>query len=646
MSNFGYAGKILKVNLSDRSISRLDTAVYSDRFTGGRGTGAKVYWDETSPDTKAFDPENCIVCTTGPLAGFTRFAGCRWQMCGKSPATDPESFSYANFGGSWGTWLKYAGFDGIAITGKSERPSWILIREDGIEIKDATHLRGKTTSDTEDYFKNAIGRDARVMCIGPAGENLVSFAVVMASDNATGSGGFGSVMGSKNLKAVVILIDKRKKPVASDPETLKKLADRVFRLRTENYENYGHVEIDKKRLKACYGCISGCDRQEFPDETGRKYKHFCQASAVYIEHAIRYNGLEKGLEVNRTANRLSDQYGLDTAVLMPLFDWLSACYNAGILTEEETDLPLSRIGSLEFIEKLFDKICYRKGFGNILAGGTIKAAEHVGRGSERFIGAVIGTRANETRDYDPRYMPVNSLIYAFEPRRAIQLLHATSLVIARWQNNIDGFADACISPDKFKQIAEEYWGSADAGDFGTFRGKALAAKRIQDYGYMKESLVICDLAWPIYPVKYMTDDSGFSTIESRILSAVTGKTIDEDAFSLTGERIFNLQRAIMIRQGKRGRKDDTIMDFYHEEPLDSMFKNPECIAPGKGRERISRKGCILDKNDFERLKEEYYALRGWDIETGLQTYPRLKELDLEDIAGDLDQLGLLGGDYR
>ena len=641
MSGYGYAGEILKVDLSDRSITRLNTFDYSNRFLGGRGIGAKLYWDETSHETKAFDPDNCIVCTTGPIAGFTRFAGCRWQMCGKSSGMEPESFSYANFGGSWGTWLKYAGFDGIAIKGKSERPSWILIKDDHVDVNDATHLWGKTTNETEEYFKRTLGKDAHVMCIGPAGEHLVSFAVIIASDNASGSGGFGSVLGSKNLKAVVILMDKKKRPKAYDPEMLKALADKVYKLRTENYENYGHVDIDKKRLKACYGCINGCDRQEFPDETGRKYKHFCQASAVYIEQAIKYNGLEKGLEVNREANRLSDQYGLDTAVLMPLIDWLSSCFSAGILTEEETGLSLSKIGSIEFIQELFDIICYRKGFGNRLADGTIKTARSVEKGAERLISAVIGTRANETRDYDPRYMLVNSLIYAFEPRRPIQLLHATSLVISRWLNNLEGFDDAFISSDKLERIAEEFWGSIEAKDFSTFKGKALAAKNIQDYGYMKESLVICDLAWPIYPARYEIDGIGFSTIESRILSAITGKDINEDAFSVIGERIFNLQRAIMIRQGLGGRKGDTIMDYYHTEPLDSMFENPECIAPGKDSEQTSRKGAILGKEDFEQLKSEYYSLRRWDVETGLQTLSGLKELDMEDIAQELDELGLI-----
>lgn len=641
MADYGYAGKIVKVDLSAHAVTKLDTSDYADRFIGGRGTGAKLYWDETSPYTKAYDPDNLIICTTGPIAGFTRFAGCRWQMAGKSRAMEPESFSYANFGGSWGTWLKYAGFDGIVIKGRCERPSWILINNERVTINDATHLWGKTTVDTEAYFLKTLGKEARVMCIGPAGENLVSFAVVMASDNATGSCGFGAVFGSKNLKAVVIVIDKRKRPEASDPETLKKLADTVFKLRTENYENYGHVPIDKKRVRACYGCISGCDRQAFPDESGREYKHFCQASAVYIEHAIKYNGLEQGLSINRVANRLSDQYGLDTAVLMPMFDWLGSCYKEGILSEEETGLPLSKIGSLEFVNALFEQISYRKGFGNILADGTIKAAKQVGRGSERFIGAVIGTRANETRDYDPRYMPVHALIYPFEPRRAIHLLHSTSLVIGRWQNNLDGFKDAFISPDKFHQIAEEYWGSIDAGDFGTIKGKALAAKMIQEYGYMKESLVLCDLSWPIYPVKYKTADAGFCTMEAKILSAITGKYFDKEEYLRTGERIFNLQRAIMIRQGTGGRKCDTIMDFYFKDPLESMFKNPECIAPGKDKAVISKKGTVFDRNDFKLLIDEYYSLRGWDFETGLQRSDKLKELDMADIDLELERLGLI-----
>ena len=125
MTEFGYAGEILKVDISRRKISKLKTSDYADRFLGGRGIAAKIYWDETSPGTGAFDPSNCMVCITGPLAGFTRFAGCRWQICGKSPSMEPEAFSYANLGGSWGAWLKYAGYDGLVVTGKADQPVYL-----------------------------------------------------------------------------------------------------------------------------------------------------------------------------------------------------------------------------------------------------------------------------------------------------------------------------------------------------------------------------------------------------------------------------------------------------------------------------------------------------------------------------------------
>ena len=126
MSNFGYAGEILNLDLSSGRIGRLPTADYAERFLGGRGIAAKIYWDNLSPRTGAFDEENCITIMTGPLAGFTRFSGCRWQISAKSPEMEKDSFSYANLGGSWGAWLKYAGYDGVAVTGKSDKPKSFL----------------------------------------------------------------------------------------------------------------------------------------------------------------------------------------------------------------------------------------------------------------------------------------------------------------------------------------------------------------------------------------------------------------------------------------------------------------------------------------------------------------------------------------
>jgi aldehyde:ferredoxin oxidoreductase len=641
MAEFGYAGEILKINLSHGDTSILHTADYADRFLGGRGIAAKIYWDEVPLESGAFDEDNCIICMTGPLAGFTRFAGCRWQICGKSPLMEPNSFSFANLGGSWGAWLKYSGYDGLVIRGKADHPIYLLIRNGKVEVKDAVDLWGKNLVETHRMLKGVCGKDARILAIGPSGENLVSFATVMASGNASGSSGFGSVMGSKMLKAVVIQTDEKKRPKAADPKELKALAKKVYELRTKNYENYLHVESDVTRLTACYGCISGCDRREY-DEAGETYKYFCQSSAVYLEHAMKYNTGDTIEKVRMLANKLCDQFGLDTAVLKPMIGWLDKCHQAGILSEKDTGLPLSRIGSAEFIQAIVQRVSLREGFGDTLAYGISKASEIVGQDSRKFISAVVCNASNETPDYDPRFMPVNALIYATEPRRPIQMLHGTSLPIIRWVNWVEGYEDAFLSSDVLKDIASNYWGGLDAVDFTSYKGKAEAAKKIQEYGYIKESLIICDLAWPIYQVRHFDDDIGYSTLESRILKAITGKELNEEALLRTGERIFNLQRAILARQGWGGRKGDRILDYFFNEPVEWLFFSPECIAPGKDAEQALQKGNILDREKFEQMKDEYYTLRGWDVDTGLQTWEKLEELQLEDIAKELKKEELLG----
>lgn len=280
MTGYGYAGEVLEVDLSANKMSKLDVWDYADRFLGGRGIAAKLYWDKTSPETAAFDAENCLVFITGPVAGFMGFSGCRWQICGRSPEMVPEAFSYANLGGSWGSWLKYAGYDGLAVYGKADKPVYILINNGNPKIKDASYLWGKTTVETEDVLHSELGKDARVLSIGPAAENLVTFATILASENASGSSGFGSVMGSKNLKAIVIKADNRERPRAAEPERVKELATLVRRMRIKNFEDYGHVLPGKMKLTACYGCISGCTRFIYQAENGRTFKSFCQAADV------------------------------------------------------------------------------------------------------------------------------------------------------------------------------------------------------------------------------------------------------------------------------------------------------------------------------------------------------------------------------
>jgi len=241
---------------------------------------------------------------------------------------------------------------------------------------------------------------------------------------------------------------------------------------------------------------------------------------VYHGPAMKYyDGLN---DVPLYAIRLCDKYGLDTAVMQPMIGWLVACYEEGVLKEAETGLPLSKIGSAEFIETLVQKISFRKGFGDLLAQGTIKAAKTMGKEAEMFLAKTIMTPANEQKDYDPRLMITNALLYATEPRRPIQQLHEVGHALIKWLEWHRGEKGAYLSWDVLRDIAEKFWGSAAAADLSTYEGKALASKTIQDRAYAKECLILCDIFWPIKWVKHSEDHLGDPALESRVFSAVTG----------------------------------------------------------------------------------------------------------------------------
>ena len=190
MEHHGYAGNILRVDLSSGAITNVPTMDYADRFLGGRGIAAKIHWDEVPPDISAFDPDNRLVFMTGPLAGFPGIAGSRWTVCGKSPATTPEHFSYSNMGGRWGAQLKSAGYDGVVIQGKSDRPVYIFIKDGVAEIRDASAIWGQGTVKTRETLKSELGSSTAVVACGPAGENMVRFAGLIADNDSSGSNGF------------------------------------------------------------------------------------------------------------------------------------------------------------------------------------------------------------------------------------------------------------------------------------------------------------------------------------------------------------------------------------------------------------------------------------------------------------------------
>ncbi len=635
--NKGYAGKILGVDLTRHKTFELPTADYTDRFLGGRGLAVKLFWDMVPAGVNAWDPVNCLICATGPVTGFFGLAGCRWVICGRSTAHQPEAFSYGNLGGKWGSALKSAGYDALVITGKAEKPSYLHIHDGMVTFQDAAHLWGFSTFDTIDKLKTYLGKQTCVLSIGPAAENLVTFATALAEGGASVSGGLGSILGSKNLKAVAVSGNNRFHP--ADPEKLQQLVSYVKLIRHSTFNAPSPWAVPGlTRQENCYGCGVGCSRQSYRDETGRRFKNFCQATGVYSMPAMHYYGVPN--DVPRLATRLCDGYGLDSAVMAPMIAWLIECYKQGLLTEAQSGLPLSKAGSIEFIESLTHQISFRQGFGDTLSHGTILAAEQVGEKAKALTSKFIAAETNENKDYDPRLILTTALLFATEPRKPIAQLHGISgNTLISWSSWVRGEIDAFLSTNDLHTIAERFWGSILAADFSTYDGKALAAKLVQDRSCAQESLILCDVHWPMQVTSADSPSGhvGDSTLESRILSAVTGKETNEEELRLIGERVFNLQRAILLTQGWEGRQGDGIMEYFFSEPLKrgEIFFNPDAIMPGPGGELVSRLDLPLDRKSFEKMKDEYYQLRGWDVGSGLLTQAKLRDLDLGDTIDTL-----------
>ena len=636
---YGYAGKILRVDLSSGSIILMSTNNYAGRFLGGRGIAAKIYWDEVPPQVKAFDPENRLMFATGPLAGLKGVSGSRWQICGKSALTTPEYFNYCNLGGSWGAQLKLAGYDALVIQGKSEKPVYVLIEDEKVQIRDASALQGKSTIETRGILKDRLGSQVSVVSIGPAGENMVTFASVLADNDASGSSGLGAVMGSKKLKAVVV--KGSGKVNVADPQRYRELAQYARKLRQGMSMGITPGTDQEMKLKKdyCWGCTGGfCFRGIYKASNGKTGKYMCGSATFYILRARNYYG--EWNEVPFLASRLCNEYGVDTHQMDTMMQWLSKCHQAGILSDEGTGIPLSKQGSLEFIETLVKKISLREGIGDILARGHWRAADAIGHGAKDLLTDYITDTGHFALIEGPRMYITTGLLYAMEPRQPMnQLNEMGSLNLwLMWVYKQEG---AFVSNDAFRAIGKRLYGSEAAVDFTTYEGKALAAKMIQDRECAKESLILCSYLFPVMFSRQTEDRVGDPSLESKILSAVTGNEIDEDGLYRIGERIFNLQRAILAREGHRGREYDRISEYNFTKPLKFDLHNPELLSPGKGDEVVNKRGAVLDRDKFERLKEEYYGLRGWDISTGLQTKAKLGELGLRDIVPDLERRGLV-----
>ncbi len=631
----GYAGRLLWVDLSAGATRTTPTSDYAEKYLGGRGIATRIYWDEVGPKVRALDPESPLVFITGPATGIAP-AGTRWNIYGQSPARIPEGFCYSHLGGSWGAFLKFAGFDGIIVHGQAPRPSYLLVRDGQAEIRDASALWGRGAVETRNALKDELGQGVRVAAIGPAGENGVLFAGLIADGDASGSAGFGAVMGSKRLKAMAVAGTRRPEP--ADRPALRELTAQMKRLlgSTPRVDPILEVPPDAKH-DVCYACI-GCDmRVSLQIEDGTKGKFACGAAAFYQAVARQYYG--QTTDVPFRVERLCDDYGVDVNSIATTITLLGRGAAAGLVSESETGIPISKIGSLEFMETLLQRLVKREGIGDILALGPVRAAESLG--VSRLLEGSTCDSLGHVVSLDPRLLLYTGLIYIMEPRYATAL---TSQILGRggclWSDYATGKPGAYLNGNVMRAIARRFWGGEQAVDFSTYEGKALAARMVQDRGYAGDCLILCLWMFPICDSEYTEDHVGDPTIESRMLSAIIGREVGEADLHRIGERIVNLQRAIMLREGGRGRDSDRLPDFYHTRPLKADWTVRECLVPGRDGAVISRKGQVFDRQKFEDMKSEYYALRGWDVPSGLPTVARLNQLGLSDVAAELTSRGL------
>lgn len=610
---YGWMGKILRVDLTSSEISTIPIQPYANMYLGGRGIASRLYWETVQPDISAFDPANHLIFVTGPLVATGAQGATRMAVAGKSPMAYPERYCYGNIGGFFPAELKKAGYDGLVITGKAPGPVYLLIEDSSVTLPDASELWGKGACTVGEMLPDIHGDRTRFLTTGIAGENLVRSAIIYGSHHSTSTAGFGAVMASKNLKAVAV--KGTGKPSVSDPSKLKELnrytisiSKRLDLTIPPDVTMSGHGHLLKAVGKGrCYQCGLTCirNRYRYGDRPDLEDYRRCEAMEYYMPW--KYGQEEEPVETFYNAPVLANDLSLCTFELRSMINWLYDCFQAGALTEEETGLLLSKIGTAEFLESLLYSIACRKGFGELLAEGLFRASRKVPEKARALLNPGV-LPVGEIDINLPRSSVVQAILDPMEPRMSRPLAHAGFARVA-WMTNRMSPDVSPVTSEVFKEIAERFWGSADAADASSYEGKALAALNIQNRSYIEDSLGLCDSAWPIAYSFSGPDPAGDPDLEARLFTAVTG--VNGEEIDACADRIMNVQRMIMIREGRKVPEDDF--------PPESLFSGPAGTA-----------GNALDKTKFIDLLGEYYRLRGWD-ENGVPACETLSDLGMTDM---------------
>jgi aldehyde:ferredoxin oxidoreductase len=628
---YGWTGKILDVDLSTGMISEIETRKYSRKYLGGRGMASRIYWERVAPQTGVFDSQNHLILMTGPLVATGAQGATRMSIAGKSPMTYPEQYCYGNLGGLFPAELKKAGWDGIIITGQAPVPQYLWIEDNQVELRDGDCLRDLNTFDTADKILKIHGKTTRFLTTGISGKNLVRSAVLFGSHNSTSTAGFGAVMASKNL--MVIAVKGGGRPVVANSEKIKELNRLTVRLSKRldlsippdiTMSHHGHL-LERMGRGGCYQCTLDCirNRYRYGQREELVANRRCQAMEYYLPWSYGQN--KEPIDTLFRAPDIANDWGICTFELRNIINWLYACYSDGILTESGTGLPLSGIGTRDFLEKLLKTISLREGIGDILAEGLVRAVERFSAEAKAKLDPMVHP-VGELDANMPRSKPVHAILDTMEPRMNRPLVHAGFARTAWLFNHLKPGSNP-ITPGVFREIARIFWGSKEAADFSSYEGKALAAIKIQNRNYMEDCLGLCDFAYPLAYSFSKPDGVGDPDLEARYFKAVTG--MDEKEIDMSIERAVNIQRAIQLREGRKVPEDDFPPEVNFTTPINTGGR---LIVPGPGDEPVDMTGAILDRDKFIGMLREYYCLRGWNENSGKPMIDTLSALELEDIS--------------
>ncbi len=596
----GYTGKILRVNLEKKTIVKEPlNKKAAEEYVGARGLGTKYFCDEVDPKVDPLGPDNKLIFMTGPLTGTAASCSGRYEVVAKAPLTG--TIGAANSGGHFGPELKFAGYDGIIFEGVSDTPVYLYINDDKVELRDASHLWGKTVFEATDELNKSCGASFRVACIGPTGENLCLYAGVMNDKHrAAGRGGLGAVMGSKKLKAVVVkgtgsvgvarpegfmeAMTNARNVLKAHPVTGTGLAaygteilvniinesgalplrngrDGSVYADADNISGETLAEKYLVRNKGCFGCCIGCGRVvRIPDGP---FKSFGEGPEYEAGWSFGADCGIDDLEAVCKANFICNEYGFDPITLGATIACAMELFEAGYLTEEETGMPI-RFGDAHTMVKLAEMTAKNEGFGKELAQGSYRLAEKCGHPE-----LSMSVKKQEMPAYDGRAMQGIGLEYATSNRGGC---HVRGYMTS---------PEVLGLPSKMDPLVTE--------------GKAGMLKVFQDLTALIDSVGIC---------LFTSFAIGLPEVAAQYREAVGSDESDADIL-LKGERVWNLEKRFNIAAGV---EKDTLPPRLLREEL------PE--GPAKGK-----------VNELHTMLEEYYQVRGWDAE-GVPTEEKVRELGL------------------